>query len=295
MTTELSNRKSLLRTWARIVLSAGFLYGILTSYAPAQAAAPPPLPEAPTVSYAYLADLVTGSQTVARLKVKYVKVVPAERVPGLAADRARFFVEAETQALIRGETVVARKVSFLIDGPAARARKPGLAGRIFLAFARTTGQINQLQLVNSGALVEWSAANEALARKVIADATAAGATPALIGITSAFHSSGAVLGEGETQIFLQTANGTPISLSIVRRPDEQPQFSASLGEIVDDAASLPPAGTMLWYRLACGLPEKLPVRALQGVSAADSAAARNDYAAFRQALAPCERTSKPVF
>lgn len=271
-----------------------FLYGILITYSASLAAKAPPQILPPTVSYAHVADLVTAGTTVARIKVKSVNVVPAERAPGLTADRVRFYVEAETLGLIRGETVVGRKIAFLIDGPAARARRPGLKGRTLLVFGKVGSRVDQLQLSSSGAMIEWSQTNEAIVRKVIADLLAPDAPPAITGITSAFHVAGAILGEGETQIFLQTVDGTPISLSILRRPDEQPQFSASLGEIVDDAASLPAADTLLWYRLACSLPDRLPSRALRAMDRASSAAATRDYAAFREALAPCERGAVPI-
>ena len=92
------------------------------------------------------------------------------------------------------------------------------------------------------------------------------------------------------QIFLDTENGTPISLSVVRRPDEKPQFGAALGEIVDQAASLPAPATPLWYRLACALPPHPPAAALAKQTPPDATAASRDYEAFIAALAPCDRT-----
>lgn len=289
------NKISLFGRPLRLLPPAMFLYGILGISAASQAAQIAAEPAAPTVSYARLADLVLASPAIARVNIKSAIVVPAEKAPGLPAGQVRFYVQAETLGLIRGETVVARRIAFLLDGPAERAKKPGLKGRTLLAFGKGGAQVDQFQLTSSTALIDWSAANEALVRKVLADALAPDLPPAITAVTSAFHVSGAVLGEGETQVFLDTANNTPISLSIIRRPDEQPHFSASLGEIVDEAASLPPAGTMLWYRLACGLPERLPARALREAEPADASAASRDYAAFRAALSPCDRTAKPIF
>ncbi len=275
-------------------LTALFLYGILGISATGAAAEATPPPAPPTVTYARLADLVIASPAIARARISSAVTLKPEQAPGLAAGQTRFYVEAETIGLIRGESVIARKISFLMDGPSAKAKKPGLKGRVMLLFGRAGAQVNQLQLTSSTALVDWSPANEALARKVLTDALAADLPPAIKRVSSAFHVAGTVVGEGETQIFLETTNAAPVSLSIIRRPDEQPHFSASLGEIVDEAASIPPPGTMLWYRLACGLPDALPGRALGGLEPADAQAATRDYAAFREALAPCDRTARPV-
>lgn len=261
---------------------------------PGQAAEEMTAPAAPSMSFARVADLVLASPAIARVQVKSVIALPPERAPDLGAGRTRFYVEADTMGLIRGESVIARKVSFLIDGPTSKAKKPGLKGRTLLIFGKVGSRIDQFQLTSSTAVTEWSAANEALVRKVIAEAMAPDAPPAITGISSAFHVTGTILGEGETQIFLETANGSPISLSVIRRPDEKPHFSASLGEVVDEAASLPEPDTMLWYRLACGLPEQLPARPLRGLDRTETQAASRDYAAFRGALAPCERTAQPV-
>lgn len=257
--------------------------------------APVEQPAAATISYARIADLVTEVPAVATVQVRKVTQLRPERAPGLTPGRGRFYVEADTVALIRGNMVMARQIAFLLDGPDSKASRNSLRKRTFLIFGTVGPQVDQFQLASSTALVDWSAANEALVRKAISDMLAPDAPPVITGISSAFHVPGAILGEGESQIFLDTANGTPVSLSIIRRPDEQPQFSASLGEIVDNAASLPAPDTPLWYRLACGLPASLPARALRGLEPADADKAERDYHAFQQALAPCDRTGQPVF
>lgn len=248
-----------------------------------------------TMSYARVADLVTSVSAVATVRVRSATPLKRERAPDLAPGRARFYVEADTIGLIRGDSVLATRVAFLLDGPDSKAARNSLRKRSFLIFGKIGPQVGQFQLASSTALVAWSPANEALVRKAMREMLAHDAPPAITGISSAFHVPGAILGEGETQVFLETADGTPISLSIIRRPDEQPQFSASLGEIVDESASFPPPDTPLWYRLACSLPDALPARALRGLEPADATSAARDYSAFRQALAPCDRTPQPVF
>ncbi|KAA5569740.1 hypothetical protein F3G50_31575, partial [Pseudomonas aeruginosa] len=77
-------------------------------------------------------------------------------------------------------------------------------------------------------------------RQIARDLVAPDAPPVITGVGNAFHVPGALPGEGETQVFLTTANGAPVSLSILRRPGEQPRWAVALSEIVDEAAA-PPA------------------------------------------------------
>jgi len=294
--TDKLNQPAPARLRWKLVIGTAFTLAITGT--PANlAAAPTPAgqTETATATYARIADLVINSPAVATIQVKKATQLRPERAPDLAPGNARFYVEADTIGLIRGNMVVAKQIAFLIDGPDSKASRAALRKRTFLIFGTVGPQVNQFQLASSTALIDWSPANEALVRKVIHDMLAPDAPPAITGISSAFHVPGAILGEGETQIFLDTSNGTPISLSIIRRPDEQPQFSASLGEIVDNAASLPAPDTPLWYRLACGLPEALPGRALRGLEPVDANKAKRDYHAFQQALAPCARAGHPVF
>src|SRR3546814_7827257 len=93
-------------------------------------------------------------------------------------------------------------------------------------------------------------------------------------------------GEGETQLFLDTANGDPVSLTITTRADGSRRWSAAFGEIVE-GAGIPKRNTLAWYRLACGLPRTLPLSKLAGTPAADRQKAASDYAAVLGALGEC--------
>lgn len=250
---------------------------------------------APRPSYARVADLVTASPAVAVVNVRKLMPVSSERAPGLAPGHQRFLVTADTTALIRGNDAMARQASFLLDLPLpAKAKPPKWARRSFLIFGRVEERVDFFQLLSSNAMIAWSPDNEALVRSVDAALLAADAPPLIRSVDSVFHVSGTVAGEGETQIFLTTSDGSPISLSIVNKPDEQPQLGVSLGEIVDEAAALPKPDTPLWYRLACFLPPQLPQKALASQSSGDAAAATKDYAVFLKALGTCDRTAKPV-
>ena len=78
-----------------------------------------------------------------------------------------------------------------------------------------------------------------------------------------------------------------MSLQILRRPGQQPRWSVSLGEIVDESAGAPPKDSLLWYRLACGLPRQLPDSAVGGEDPDNARAARADYGVVLRELGPC--------
>jgi len=118
---------------------------------------------------------------------------------------------------------------------------------------------------------------------------APGAPPPVTGITSAFHVPGSLPGESETQIFLRTADNRPISLNVLRRPGEQPRWAVALGEMVDNSAEPPRRDTLLWYRLACGLPRQLPAAALDQIDIPARAGARADYQLVLDGLGACQR------
>jgi len=261
----------------------------------APAAKPKELPPVPRPSYARVADLVTASQAIAVISVKKMTAIPAAEAPGLPAGYQRFLIAADTQSLIRGNDVLNKEASFLIDlALPPKAKPPKWAKRNFLIFGRVEDRVDFFQLLASDSLIAWSPDNEAFVRKVDKEMTAGDAPPLIRGVDSVFHVAGTVAGEGESQIFLTTSDGSPISLSIIRKPGEQPLFGVSLGEIVDEAAALPGNDTPLWYRLACFLPAQIPEKALAGQAAPDAAAASKDYADFLKAMAPCDRAPQPV-
>ncbi|WP_333928442.1 hypothetical protein [Sphingomonas sp. LR55] len=176
--------------------------------------------------------------------------------------------------------------------PDSAGRVPKFKKARVLIFARpVAGAVNQVQLVAPDAQLDWTPASDARARRIAKDALASDAPPVITGVGNAFHVAGALPGEGETQIFLTTADQRPVSLSILRRPGEQPRWAVALSEIVDESAA-PAPETLLWYRMACALPPTLPERSTTSLEAADATIAREDYAFVLAALGPCGRTRK---
>ena len=131
-------------------------------------------------------------------------------------------------------------------------------------------------------------------KTVLSALVAPDAPPRIIGLGDAFHVAGTIAGEGETQIFLRTENGDPVSLSIIRRPGQQPNWAVALGEIVDEAARAPAPGSLLWYRLSCSLPANLPAQSVRTLAVQDAESARADYQFVLNALGRCARNRKPI-
>ena len=249
---------------------------------------------APTVTlgYADAADLVLASPLIADATVRTATRIKGADAASAAPGAARFYVEADVMGLIRGAGGVPPRVGYVVDLPLdARGRPPKLKKMRALLFARpVAGRPDQVQLVAPDAQLAWTPELDARARAIAAAALAADAPPRITGIGNAFHVAGALPGEGETQLFLSTADNQPVSLTILRRPGEAPRWAVALSEIVDEAAAPPAADTLLWYRLACSLPRALPERSTASLAAADAAQARTDYQVIIDALGPCGRT-----
>ena len=173
----------------------------------------------------------------------------------------------------------------------AKGKPPKLKKQEVILFARpVAGSPAQLQLVDPRAQFAYSEAFEARLRPVLAELLAQDAPPRLTGIRDALAVEGTLAGESETQLFLDTENDGPVSVTVVRRPGQAPRWGVSWTEIVDQAARAPQPGTLEWYRLACSLPETLPETAILSRDANARALAADDYALVREDLGTCTRT-----
>lgn len=246
------------------------------------------------LGYADVADLVLAAPVIADATVRSTtKIKPAEAT-NLAPGLVRLYVEVDVTALVRGADGLPPRIGYLLDvAPDAGGRVPKFKKARVLIFAKPVpGAVNQVQLVAPDAQLDWTPETDARARKIARDALASEAPPVITGVGNAFHVAGALPGEGETQIFLTTADQRPVSLSVLRRPGEQPRWAVALSEIVDESAAAPAPETLLWYRLACALPAALPERSTGSLEAPDATIAREDYAYVLAALGPCGRTRK---
>jgi len=261
--------------------------------APLGAAAKPQQTQAQTApvlpSYATLAKQVTAAPLILDARIRKADRLKPEESPGLAAGMVRFLIEADVSALIRGTQAMASRITYTADVPLnAKGKPPKLAKQRVLLFARPVpGRPEMVQLTGLQSQMGWLPDLDAQVRAITALRQFSDAPPAITGVGNAFHVPGSLPGEGETQVFLQTAGGLPVSLQILRRPGETTRWSVSLGDIVDDSAGAPSANTFLWYRLACGLPRSLPTESVESDDPQNAAKAREDYAFVLRSLGPC--------
>ncbi len=258
----------------------------------AQTAAPDATiaPDGPT--YADLATLSDAAELVIRAQIRRQTTLKPDRAPGLAPGFARLYIQADTIALIAGRSTVGGTLAYLVDVPLnARGKVPKLQKQQVVLFARTVpGRAGEVQLVAPGAQLASTPALEARLRPILTELYAPdGAAPRITGVSDALAVQGTLTGESETQIFLATENRSPVSITILRRPGQRPQWGVSWGEIIDSAARPPAPETLRWYRLACALPAQLPSNANLAREPEARRLAAGDYAFVREALGPCER------
>lgn len=252
---------------------------------PADQAAPPAYP------YAEIADLLIGSPIVVDATIASTVRIKGAEAANVPPGFVRYYVEARVTALVRGPGAIPPQIGYILDAPLGPGgRQPKYKKTRVLLFARPVpGSATQVQLTGPEAQRGWTPELDALTRRIAQEVVAPDAPPVVTGIGNAFHVPGSLPGEGETQVFLGTSDNRPVSLSILRRPGEQPRWAVALSEIVDDSAGPPRRDTLLWYRLACGLPRDLPPRSTQALEPADATIAREDYRFVLQQLGPCRR------
>lgn len=241
--------------------------------------------------YADMADLAVRAPLILKGEItQVIPLKPAQAGPVSAGFR-RAYITIRTVALIRGDGGVAPNLSYLYDIQLdSRGKLPKLKKQPVLLFAQLGGRPGEIQLIAPDAQIGWTQPRESMVRAITGELLGARTPPVITGLGEAFHVAGTVQGEGETQIFLKTDSGEPVSLSIVRRPGQAPQWAVALGEIVDEAAAAPKRDSLLWYRLACFLPPALPAASVRTLAVADAEAARADYRVVIDGLGSCGRT-----
>ena len=274
---------------AKKTLWAAGLAALLAA-APADSQGPAAVPNP---SFADLADLSLAAPIAAHVRLRRAVALKAAEAGNVPAGKSRFYVEADVVSLIKGADGLPARVSYLADLPlGANGKPPKLSKKsefIILA-SPVTGRPGELRLVASDAQLPFTPDRAALVRAILREASSPDAPPRITGIGKAFHVPGSLPGESETQVFLQTADGRPISLSVLRRPGETPRWAFALGEMVDDAAEPPKPNSLLWYRLACTLPPSLPSHSLAEAEQEQRAAIQADYRLVIEQLGSCARS-----
>lgn len=246
-------------------------------------------------SWADLADLADASKLVVRVRIKKQAELEPERATGVAPGKTRLYLEAETVALIAGTVPVGESLRYLVDVPLdARGRAPKLKKTEQIIFARPVpGRVGEVQLVARDAQLAWQPDLELRLRPILTALVAPDSAPRITGIRDALSVRGNLTGESETQVFLETASGAPLAMSVIRRPGMAPVWGVSYSEIVDQAVRAPRYETLPWYRLACFLPDALPGAANLSRDPADRAQVAEDYRFVKGQLGPCPRTRIP--
>lgn len=265
---------------------------------PAPAAVVPavqgPIPAA-ALTYVDLVELGRASDMVLRAQIEDQTNVPPERAPGLAPGKVRLYVEAVTQALLAqtGSGPVGAAQAFLVDLPLdARGRRPRTKNQVVLLFARrVVNRPGQIQLVGPNAIQPFDPALEQRVRHVLTQLVQPDRPPVISGVREVMSVPGNLAGESETQVFLETPDGAPVSITVLRRPGQAPDWGVSWTDIVDQSARPPARDTLQWYALACYLPPELPTAAFIQRDPDSRTRAREDYALVLRQLGICERSS----
>ncbi|MEO9599679.1 hypothetical protein [Parasphingorhabdus sp.] len=245
------------------------------------------------LQYADLADLSASAPVIVHAIVKEAIKIDPERAPNAPPGTQRFYIIASTNALIRGQGGVGETIRYVIDLPLDdRGRAPKIKKKPFIIFARRPAgsASDDIQLVAKDAQIAWTPSREKRVRSVVRELVARDAAPIITRIASAFHVPGTIIGEGETQIFIETETGSPISITVLKRDGQRKFWAVSLGEIVDEAARAPIRNSLLWYRLACFLPSQLPSASLNNETPANARQARSDYQMVLNDLGSCPRS-----
>lgn len=254
------------------------------------------VPAAESFTYADLVDLALTAPVVAHVRVEDADLLSERQAPNVPPGYRRFLIEASVAALIRGEGGLPPRITYLVDLPndstGRRARVPD--GTEFLVMAaRVPQRSGELRLTAPDAQLAYSPETAERLREILRQSMQGDIAPRITGIGRAFNVPGSLPGESETQFFLQTAAERPISISVLRRPGEQPRWSVALGEMIDAAAREPSRESLLWYRLACTLPPTLPRQALADSDPGEARAIEADYRFVRDRLGPCSRARRP--
>ncbi len=237
-----------------------------------------------------LAPLAIEAPIVLRATIVKTQRISAKDSPGLAPGHVRLLVTAGVSSVLVAPRSIPAEIKYLLDvQPDSRKRLPKLRkADVLLFLAPNTARDDFYRLLRHDAQLAWTAEDDATLRRLLTERQAPEMRDLrLVGIGNAFNVPGNLPGEGESQIFLKTQNNNPISLVVLSSPGQAKRITVAAGDIIDEAAKPIVAGSLLWYHLACTLPDYLPAKATEGLDSAAFRAVTDDYAYVRQSLGPC--------
>lgn len=277
-------------TWRRLALA--FLAAPL---AVSSWSAPAQMPAASASSgptYADLAGLADSAPMVVHARIRKMARVEDARMAPSRPGTARYYIQAQTLALITGRSPIGESFAYLVDLPIDGRGKPAVRKKDqVIVFARSVpGRTGELQLVRPSAQIPWSQASEDRLRTIIPALLAPDAPAKVTGVREMIFVPGTLAGEGETQIFLSTVDASAASVTVRHEPGQPPQWGASFSELVAQVGHPPERDTLEWYRLACFLPANPPYSTNLSEGPSARAMAEADYRFVLDALGPCPRT-----
>lgn len=242
-------------------------------------------------SYDDMMAIIIDSNLVADIIVKKVQKLPASQSIGVPVTQKRLLITANVQSLIRAEQGINSEIKFLYDAPVdSRGKVPKLKKQRFFAFGRNVvNRPDFIKLSYVDSIMPYDQQTDLLIRSAITEVIAPNAAQKITGISSAFHSPGTIIGEGETQIFLNTEFRQPMAISVVSKSDQRRNWSVSTSEVIDINATEPKRRSLLGHRLACSLPQNIQSNLIESNSPTDTRKAADDYAYVRNAIGPCVR------
>lgn len=242
-------------------------------------------------TYADVAALAERAGLVARVEVTMMAPVEPARVTGVRPGHRRFYIEAKTRALLTGSAPLGARVEYLVDFPLdALGEPPDLKHRNVFIFARRVPQKpEQLQLVTPTAQLPWSPAGAARLRQILWAMVSNDAPPKITGVRELIYVPGPLAGQGRTQVFLGTQDGSAASITVRHVPGHPTTWGASFSEIAAQVDRPPERGTLEWYRLACFLPSDPPANANRSKTGQERWQALADYRLVMKDLGPCHR------
>ncbi|MCG2841333.1 hypothetical protein L6Q21_10105 [Sandaracinobacter sp. RS1-74] len=239
------------------------------------------------------ADLALASPVVLVGAVDRVDRLSKKDAPDVPPGQVRALVQAKLQTALKAPSLLPEGAAWLWQGAAgAKGRPPFAREDRLLVFARPMAggarpEVQALQLVSNAGQQPWTVEAEAQVRAILKEAQQPGALGLMVtGVADGFHTQGDVPGTSESQFFLRTEGGRPLTLVVRRSPGREPEVRASAGDLVERAVPIQPR-TLLWRALACGLPAELPP-ALAGQEGL-----AGDYRLAREAIGACGRTLPP--
>jgi hypothetical protein len=246
----------------------------------------------PPLTYADIADLSLASSITAEIRIRSAETIKGALAAGVPPSQQRYVITADVVRLIRGQDGLAPRITYVFDAPRdSRGQLPKLKKAQMILFAvPVSGRPAEVRLIAPDAQIPLTPENAARVRAILSEANKADAPPRVTGIGDAFHVAGELQGEGETQIFLTTNDGRPMSFNISRRQGTAPTWSVSSGEIVDENAPVPARNSLLWYRLACFVPQTLPATSTAALSGEEAQIVAQDYRLVVSGLGLCPRT-----